>query len=97
MQEPSERFGDTFYFIDSPSKTIKSFEKLYDNVAPMNADGTYFCGPREYKLTIKKYEKLTYEIVGKTFKMSFSEGLSAGNEVVLELDKVPVPTGKVRL
>jgi hypothetical protein len=95
MQEPSERFGDTFYFIDSPSKTIKSFDKLYDNVAPMNADGTYFCGPREYKLTIKKYEKLTFERVEVTYKVSFSEGLPAGNEVVLELDKAP--TGKVRL
>jgi hypothetical protein len=49
----------------------------------MNADGTYFCGPREYKLTIKKYENLTYEIVGKTYKTSFFESLSAGNEVVL--------------
>jgi hypothetical protein len=95
MQEPNERFGDTFYFIDSPSKTIKSFDKLEDNVAPMYADGTYFCGPREYKLTIKKYEQLEYEENQYVFEMSFSESIPKGNEIVLVLEKAP--TGQIML
>jgi hypothetical protein len=62
----------------------------------MNLDGTYFCGPREYTLTIKKYEQLKYERNKKgTFKMSFSENIPKGNEVVLDLEKAP--NGLVKL
>jgi hypothetical protein len=63
----------------------------------MNIDGTYFCGPREYNLTVKKYEQLKYEYSLNVFgfEMSFSESSFKGNEVVLLEEKAP--SGKVKL
>jgi hypothetical protein len=55
MIEPTPRFGDTYYFMDSPINAVLSFDKLEDGVVPLYPDGTYFCGPREYKFTIKVY------------------------------------------
>jgi hypothetical protein len=57
MLEPTGGFKELYYFIDNPSNTIKSFDQLQDGVAPLDIkSGTYFCGPREYNINIKKYE-----------------------------------------
>jgi hypothetical protein len=57
MLEPTGGFKELYYFIDNPSNTIKSFDQLQDGVTALDIkSGTYFCGPREYNINIKKYE-----------------------------------------
>jgi hypothetical protein len=49
MIKPTGGFKDIYYFIDSPSKTFFSFDKLEDGVVPLNKKfGTYFCGLGEW-------------------------------------------------